>query len=122
MAARRAGLRGLGAMALSAGVLSIIIGASLKRPSALDNFSQSSGPRRPVRNLCWSNLPTEPIIRNASCDEPISIEKTATGSFRFNATCSPMLSASDVLPIDGLPATTTRSPSCRPDVIRSRSV
>ena len=38
---------------------------------------------RPVRSLCWSSRPTEPIIRIASCDAPISIENTATGSFRF---------------------------------------
>ena len=86
-------------MALSAGVSSMRIGASDRRPSALDSFSQSSGPRRPVRSLCWSGVPTEPIMRIASCDAPISIENTTTGSFSSSATCSPMLSASAVLPM-----------------------
>ena len=36
---------------------------------------------RPVRSLCWSSRPTEPIMRIASCDAPISIENTATGIF-----------------------------------------
>ena len=57
-------------------------------------------------------------MRIASCDAPISIENTATGSLRSSATCSPMFSASAVLPMLGRPATTiTRSPGCSPDVI-----
>src|ERR1700675_1105508 len=61
-------------------------------------------------------------MRIASCDAPISIENTATGNLSSSATCSPMLIASELLPIDGRPATMTRSPGCKPDVIRSRSV
>ncbi len=108
-------------IAFRAGVSSIRIGASDSRPSAAESFSQSSAARRPVRSLCWSSRPTEPIIRSASCDAPISIENTATGSFASSATCSAMLSASAVLPIDGRPAMITRSPGCSPDVISSRS-
>ena len=48
--------------------------------------------------------------------------KIATGIFKVSAMCSPMLSARLVLPMLGRPATTMRSPSCSPDVMRSRSV
>ena len=54
-------------------------GASLSWPSALDELVPVVGPRRPVRSLCWSSRPTEPISRSASCVAPISIENTATG-------------------------------------------
>jgi len=109
-------------MALSAGVSSMTMGASLRRPSAMDSLSQSSAASRPVRSLCWSRRPTEPIIRSASCVAPISMENTATGRPVSSATFSPMLMASAVLPMLGLPATTIRSPGCSPDVILSRSV
>ena len=66
--------------------------------------------------------PMEPTIRTASCAAPISIENTATGSPSFSATCSAMLMANAVLPIDGRAASTTRSPACRPAVMRSRSM
>ena len=65
--------------------------------------------------------PVEPIRRITSCSAPISILKTATGSFSCTATCSPMLSAKAVLPTDGRAATMIRSPGCMPEVIRSRS-
>ncbi|CFN68239.1 Uncharacterised protein [Bordetella pertussis] len=70
---------------------------------------------------CWSSMPTEPSIRMASCTAPISIEKTATGSPCSMATCSPMFIENEVLPMDGRPATMTRSPACSPEVILSRS-
>ena len=108
-------------IAVSAGVSSIRIGASFRRPSATVSFSQSSLESRPVRSLCWSSLPTEPIRRIASWVAPISIEKMTTGRPAASATCSPMFTASAVLPMLGRPATTTRSPGCRPEVIRSRS-
>jgi hypothetical protein len=72
---------------LSAGVSSIRIGASDRRPSAAESFSQSSA-RAARAQLVLVELPTEPIIRNASCDAPISIENTATGILASSATCS----------------------------------
>ncbi len=42
---------------------------------------------------------------------------TATGRPWSIATCSAMFSASEVLPIEGRPAMTTRSPGCRPEVV-----
>ena len=98
------------------------IGASLRRPSAVDSLSQSSLERRPVRIFCWSRRPVDPMMRMASCVAPISMLKMATGIFEARAMCSPMLSASEVLPMLGRPAITIRSPSCSPEVMRSRSV
>ena len=60
-------------------------------------------------------------MRIASWAPPISIENTATGAPYSIATCSAMFSENEVLPIDGRPATMTRSPGCRPEVILSRS-
>ena len=48
-------------------------------------------------------------MRTANWLAPISIEKTATGSCSCKATCSAMLMAKAVLPIDGRAASTTKS-------------
>ena len=61
-------------------------------------------------------------MRIASWVAPISMLKIATGTPFSTATCSAMLSANAVLPIDGRPATMTRSPGCRPAVFSSRSM
>ena len=47
---------------------------------------------------------------------------TATGCFFSMATCSAMFIAKLVLPMPGRAATMTRSPGCRPLVLRSISV
>jgi hypothetical protein len=60
-------------------------------------------------------------MRNASCSRDISIENTATGLLKAIAAFSATLSANVVLPIEGRPATMTRSPGCNPAVIRSSS-
>ena len=65
--------------------------------------------------------PMEPTIRTASCAAPISIENTATGRPSLSATCSAMLMASEVLPIEGRAASTIMSPACMPEVILSKS-
>ena len=65
--------------------------------------------------------PMEPTIRTASCEAPISMENTATGRPSFKATCSAMLTASEVLPMEGRAARMIRSPACMPEVMRSRS-
>jgi hypothetical protein len=77
---------------------------------------------RPVRILCWSTRAIEPSMRVASWLALISMLKIATGNPLSTATYSAMLSASAVLPIDGRPATTIRSPPCRPEVISSSLV
>jgi hypothetical protein len=56
-----------------------------------------------------------------SCVDAISIENTATGKPVSSATFSAILRAKEVLPIDGRPATITRSPGWRPEVIASKS-
>ncbi len=63
-------------------------------------------------------------MRVISCSAGISIEKISTDPFTFGsrATFSAMLMASVVLPIDGRPATITRSPPRSPPVRRSKSV
>ncbi len=61
-------------------------------------------------------------MRSVSASADISIEKIADGTLRSIAAFSAMLTASVVLPIDGRPAMITRSPGCRPTVIRSSSV
>src|SRR5665213_534715 len=91
-------------MAVSAGVSSIRIGASLRRPSAVASLFQSSGCRRPVRRFWLLSRPVDAIIRSASWLAPISIEKMITGSLRCSAACSPMLTASADLPIAGRPS------------------
>ena len=47
--------------------------ASVRRP-------HSSSFSAPVRRCCWSMRPSEPTMRSASCEAPISIENTSTGS------------------------------------------
>ena len=65
--------------------------------------------------------PTEDRKRVAICGPDISRLKIATGRRSSTPTCSAMLSANAVLPMDGRPATTIMSPGCRPEVMRSRS-
>ena len=62
-------------------------------------------------------------MRVMSCSEGISIEKITTDAFTpaLSAAYSAMLTAKVVLPIEGRPATTTRSPPRRPPVLRSNS-
>ena len=97
------------------------IGALFICAIALLIRAQSSSPNIPVRRCDWSTRPSEEIILNASCSRDISIEKTAEGTPLPIAAFSAMFSASVVLPIEGRPATTIRSPGCSPAVIRSRS-
>ena len=106
---------------LRPGVSSMNIGASLSLLAASGRRSHSSSRRRPVRRCCWSMRPREPTTRKASCDAPISMENTATGSPSCTATCSAMFRAKAVLPMEGRAASTIRSPFCRPAVMRSRS-
>ncbi len=108
-------------IAVSAGVSSMYSGDSCIFWIALVSRGQSSSCRRPVRSRCWSSRPTDDSMRSASCEAPISIEKTATGMPWSMATYSPMLRASEVLPIDGRPATMIRSPGWKPEVLESRS-
>jgi hypothetical protein len=81
----------------------------------------SSSLSLPVRKWPWSMRPIEPTTRTANWDAPISMENTATGRPSFKATCSAMLIAKAVLPMEGRAANTTMSPGCRPEVMRSRS-
>ena len=83
---------------------------------------QSSGESAPVRRWLWLTRPSDEIMRRLSCSADISIEKIAVGTLRSMAAFSAMFTASVVLPIDGRPAMITRSPGCRPVVIRSSSV
>ena len=48
--------------------------------------------------------PMEVSIRSANCEPPISMENTPTGKRALTATCSAILSANAVFPIDGRPA------------------
>ena len=98
------------------------MGASLSLPTEVVSFCQSSSFSAPVRILCWSSRPSEPSMRMTSWGPLISMLNIAAGIPTDNATCSAMFSASAVLPILGRPATITRSPGCRPEVMRSRSV
>ena len=98
------------------------IGATFICAIALLMRAQSSSPNMPVRRWLWSTRPSEEIMRIESCSRDISIENIATGTLPEIAAFSAMLSASVVLPIEGRPATMTRSPGCRPAVMRSRSV
>ena len=52
-------------------------------------------------------------------DDPSQITGVATGRRSVMPTCSAILSANAVLPIEGRPATTIMSPGCRPEVISS---
>ena len=59
-------------------------------------------------------------MRNASCSRDISMLKIPTRAFFGpNAAFSAMFSAKVVLPIEGRPAMTMRSPFCNPAVISS---
>ena len=59
-------------------------------------------------------------MRKASCSRDISMLKMPTFALAApNAAFSAMLSAKVVLPIEGRPAMTIRSPFCRPAVISS---
>src|SRR5260364_254348 len=107
---------------LRAACSSTKICASLILRTACVSFRQSSSLSLPVLKRCASSRPTEPSMRNASCVPGISIENTAIGNPYSIATYSPIFIASEVLPIDGRPATIINSPPCRPDVIRSRSI
>ncbi len=103
-------------------VSSMWIGASLSWPHRVRELlpvvvGQASGAHacagragRPSRS-CASQVASRPFPCRTS--RPAAVFD--------GATCSPMLSANAVLPIDGRPATMTRSPSCRPEVMRSRS-
>ena len=74
-----------------------------------------------MRRRLWSTLPTEHSRRCAISALDISSENSATGFCSVTATCSAMLSARLVLPIDGRAARITRFDFCRPDVSRSSS-
>ena len=97
-------------------------GASLSLPTEAVSFCQSSSLSAPVRILCWSSRPSDPSMRITSCVPLISMLNIAAGIFSTSATCSATFSANAVLPMLGRPATTTRSPGCKPEVMRSRSV
>ncbi len=61
-------------------------------------------------------------MRSVSCSDDISMLKIAAGTPFSIAANSAMFTARVDLPIDGRPAITTRSPGCRPVVLRSSSV
>ncbi len=65
--------------------------------------------------------PTEEIIRKASCEADISIEKMATAFLPRIATASAIFTENAVLPIEGRAATMIKSEGCRPEVSSSRS-
>ena len=95
---------------------------SLSIASGEVSRGQSSGSSRPVRTFCWSIRPRDESIRIASCSAGISMLKTATDNRPCIAASSTMFIANAVFPIEGRPATMTRSPRCRPAVIASRSL
>ena len=74
-----------------------------------------------MRSRLWSTLPTEHSSRCAISAFDISSENSATGFCSVTATCSAMLSARLVLPIDGRAARITRFDCCSPEVSRSSS-
>ena len=85
--------------------------------------TQSSSEIRPLRRLPSGTPPTEESMRVITCSEGISRLKIATEARVLGCTAaySAMLTARVDLPIEGRPATTTRSPGRRPPVILSKS-
>ena len=82
---------------------------------------QSPSSSWPCFRRLWSTLPTEHSRRWAISALDISSENSATGFCNVTATCSAMLSARLVLPIEGRAARITRFDFCRPEVWRSSS-
>ena len=66
--------------------------------------------------------PKEDIILIAKESAGISIENTSTGCDPLIAACSATFMTKVVLPIDGRPATITKSDRCNPEVNVSKSV
>ncbi len=75
-----------------------------------------------MRRCVWLTRPSEEMSLSVSCSADISIEKIADGTPLAIAAFSAMLTASVVLPMDGRPAITIRSPGWKPVVLRSSSV
>ncbi len=97
-------------------------GAPASRPAALVSFGKSDSLMKPSRMLRRFTRASEHIMRNTSASALISRLNTATGNFCSSTTCSAILRAMDVFPMDGLAAMTIISLPCKPSVIRSRSV
>ena len=78
--------------------------------------TQSSSEMRPLRMLLSGTPPTEDSMRVITCSDGISMLKMATEArmLGFTAAYSAMFTASVVLPIEGRPATMTRSPGAQP--------
>ena len=118
-ATRRARLRT--SVGVSAGVSSINNGTSLSLVTARFSLGQSSCSSLPLRTRVWSMRPIEDSIRIISESAGISILNTRMGNFCVSTACSTRFIAKLVLPIEGRPATITRSESCKPEVILSSS-
>ena len=95
------------------------IGAFDIKETAELTRGQSSSESLPVLSLDWCTRPIEPIILKLSCSADISKLKIAVGIWWPIAAFSAILIAKAVFPIDGRPATTTRSPRCKPAVFSS---
>ena len=105
-----------------AGVSSIYSGTSLSLLTAVLSLGQSSCSSLPLRILVWSIRPTEDSMRMISESAGISMLNTRMGLAWLRMACSTRFMAKLVLPMEGRPATITRSAGCRPEVMPSRSL
>ena len=89
---------------------------------ATERLSQSRSSNAPVLRRVASIPPIEANERINNDCEGISILNTSTGFSPWIAACSAIFIATVVFPIEGRPATMTKSESCKPEVILSKSL